>query len=113
MENETVHGVEITASSGNVFADLGLADPDERQLKAQLAFQIQRFIEQKGWTQAQAAAVIGLVQPKVSLLLRGQLAGFSVQRLLTILQRLGHDVEVRISAEEHAPEEARLRVQVC
>ena len=101
-----------TQSSGNVFADLELPDADERLLKAQLAVQIRRFIEQKGWTQSEAAEVIGLDQPKVSNLLRGRLAGFSVDRLLNILNRLGHNVEVRISAKEYDPDEAQTLVTV-
>jgi predicted XRE-type DNA-binding protein len=101
-----------TQSSGNVFADLELPDADEHLLKAQLAVQIRRFIEQKGWTQSEAAEIIGLDQPKVSSLLRGRLAGFSVDRLLNILNRLGHNVEVRISAKEHDPEKAHTVVAV-
>src|SRR5918911_1093762 len=102
--------VEHTRSSGNVFADLGLPDADERMLKAQLAIQIRRFIEAKGWTQTEAAEAVGLDQPKVSHLLRGRLAGFSVDRLLNILNRLGHSVEVRISVEEYDPEDAQTLV---
>src|ERR687883_1069392 len=102
--------VEHTQGSGNVFADLGLPDADERMLKAQLAVQIRRFIEAKGWTQVEAAEAVGLDQPKVSHLLRGRLAGFSVDRLLNILNRLGHSVEVRISAEEYDPEDAQTLV---
>jgi predicted XRE-type DNA-binding protein len=104
--------VEHTRSSGNVFADLELPDADERMLKAQLAVQIRRFIEAKGWTQTEAAGAVGLDQPKVSHLLRGRLAGFSVDRLLNILNRLGHNVEVRISEEEHDPDEAQTLVTV-
>ena len=103
---------EHTRGSGNVFADLGLPDADERMLKAQLAIQIRRFIEEKGWTQAEAAEAVGLDQPKVSHLLRGRLAGFSVDRLLSLMNRLGHSVEVRISAEEYDPEEAQTLVTV-
>jgi predicted XRE-type DNA-binding protein len=99
-----------TTSCGNVFADLGLPEADERMLKAQLAVQIRRFIEEKGLTQTEAAEAIGLDQPKVSHLLRGRLAGFSVDRLLSILNRLGHSVEVRISAKEYDPEEAQTLV---
>lgn len=104
--------VDYTRGSGNVFSDLGLPDADERLLKAQLAVQIRRFIEQKEWTQAEAAGAVGLDQPKVSNLLRGRLAGFSVDRLLNILNRLGHSVEVRISAEEYDPEDAQTLVTV-
>jgi len=103
---------KYTRSSGNVFADLELPDADERMLKAQLAVQIRRFIEEKGWTQTEAAEAVGLDQPKISHLLRGRLAGFSVDRLLSILNRLGHSVEVRISAEEYDPDEAQTMVTV-
>lgn len=102
--------VEITKSSGNVFADLGLADAEDHLLKAQLAVKIQQLITQRGSTQADVAEVIGLDQPKVSHLMRGRLAGFSVERLFDILNRLGHKVEVRISQEEYAPEEAHTLV---
>jgi len=99
-------------SSGNVFSDLQLPDADERLLKAQLAIQIRRFIEEKDWSQTVAATAVGLDQPKISNLLRGRLAGFSVDRLLNILNRLGHSVEVRISAEEFDPEDAETLVTV-
>jgi predicted XRE-type DNA-binding protein len=103
---------DYTQSSGNVFADLELPNAEERLVKAQLAVQIRRFIEQKGWTRSEAAEVIGLDQPKVSNLLRGRLAGFSVDRLLSILNRLGHNVEVRISAKEYNPEETQTLVTI-
>ena len=101
---------KIERSSGNVFADLGFRDAEERLLKAKLAYEIAQLIEQKGWTQTQTAARIGLDQPKVSHLLRGRLSGFSADRLFAILNRLGHSVEVRISAKERAPEKTHTRV---
>jgi predicted XRE-type DNA-binding protein len=103
-------GEKLEPSSGNVFADLGFADAQERMLKAQLAARIAELIRRKGWTQARAAEVIGLDQPKVSHLLRGRLAGFSAERLFAVLNRLGHSVEVRISVEERAPGKTRTRV---
>jgi predicted XRE-type DNA-binding protein len=113
MEPDVMPNTEITPSSGNVFADLGLPDPEEYDLKSDLVIQIRHFIEQKGWTQARAAEVIGLDQPSLSKLLRGRFAGFSVERLLLIVRRLGHDVEIHISAEEHAPEETHMLVVVA
>ena len=101
---------EITQSSGNVFADLGLKGAADRMLKAQLAVKIQELIEQKGMTQASVAPLIGLDQPKVSYLMRGRLSGFSVERLFDILNRLGHSVEVRISKRESPPEKAHTLV---
>jgi predicted XRE-type DNA-binding protein len=99
-------------SSGNVFADLGFEDSEERLLKAKLASKIAQLIEEKGWTQAQTAARTALDQPKVSRLLRGQLSGFSADRLFAVLNRLGHSVEVRISAKERAPEKSHTRVMI-
>ena len=103
----------VEPSSGNVFADLGLPDAEERLLKAEITSQIAQLIRKKGWTQSQAAERMNLDQPKVSRLLRGDLSGFSVDRLFSILNRLGHSVEVRISAKERAPEQSHTRVLIC
>jgi len=101
------------ASSGNVFADLGFEDSEERLLKARLATKIAQLVEKKGWTQAQIAQRIALDQPKVSRLMRGQLSGFSADRLFAVLNRLGHSVEVRISAKERSPEKSHTRVMIA
>jgi predicted XRE-type DNA-binding protein len=101
---------KVETSSGNVFADLGFQDAEERLLKAKLATKITQLIEKKGWTQAKTAERTSLDQPKVSRLLRGQLSGFSADRLFAVLNRLGHSVEVRISAKERAPEKSHTRV---
>jgi predicted XRE-type DNA-binding protein len=103
---------KVEISSGNVFADLGFEDSEERLLKVKLASKIAQLIEEKGWTQAQTAARTSLDQPKVSRLLRGQLSGFSADRLFAVLNRLGHSVEVRISAKERAPEKSHTRVMI-
>jgi predicted XRE-type DNA-binding protein len=103
---------KVETSSGNVFADLGFQDAEERLLKAKLATKIAQLIERKGWTQAQTAERTALDQPKVSRLLHGQLSGFSADRLFAVLNRLGHSVEVRISAKERAPEKSRTRVMI-
>ena len=103
---------KIEISSGNVFADLGFEDSEERLLKAKLASKIAQLIEEKRWTQAQTAARTAMDQPKVSRLLRGQLSGFSADRLFAVLNRLGHSVEVRISAKERAPEKSHTRVMI-
>lgn len=103
---------KVEKSSGNVFVDLGFQDGEERLLKAKLATKIAQLIEKKGWTQAQTAERTALDQPKVSRLLRGQLSGFSADRLFAVLNRLGHSVEVRISAKERAPEKSHTRVMI-
>ncbi|HUE82965.1 MAG TPA: helix-turn-helix transcriptional regulator [Pyrinomonadaceae bacterium] len=80
---------EVEASTGNVFADLGFADSEERLLKAKLASKIAELIEKKGWTQAQTAERTSLDQPKVSRLLRGQLSGFSADRIVRYSESTG------------------------
>lgn len=102
----------IEPGSDNVFADLGFRKAEEHLLKAKLATKIAQLIEEKGWTQATAAERTGLDQPKISHLLRGRLSGFSADRLFAILNRLGHSVEVRISAKERAPEKTHTRVMI-
>ena len=102
----------VEISSGNVFADLGRPDAEELLLKAELTSRIAKLIEKNGWTQSQAAEHMNLDQPKVSRLLRGHLSGFSVDRLLTIINRLGHSVEVRISAKRRPPEKSHTRVLI-
>jgi predicted XRE-type DNA-binding protein len=108
----TARSEKVELSSGNVFTDLGFQDADERLLKAKLATKIAQLIEKKGWTQAQTAERTALDQPKVSRLLRGQLSGLSADRLFAVLNRLGHSVEVRISAKERAPEKSHTRVLI-
>lgn len=112
MAEEQEDSRQVTLGSGNVFADLGLPDPEEDLLKAQLLGQIQRFMREKGLTQTELATQVGLDQPKISKLLHGRLAEFSVERLLTVLNRLGHRVEVHISPEEVEPDSARTLVLV-
>ena len=112
LKRVKVNDEQIEIGSGNVFADLGLEDAEERLLKAQLATEITQLIKRKGWTQAQTAERTGLDQPKVSRLLRGQLSGFSADRLFAILNRIGHSVEVRISPKERAPEKSHTRVMI-
>ena len=111
-KSKATENLAIEVSSGNVFADLGRPDAEELLLKAELTLRIAQLIEKKGWTQSQTAERINLDQPKVSRLLRGELSGFSVDRLLAILNRLGHSVELRISAKERAPEKSHTRVSI-
>jgi len=81
-------------SSGNVFADLGLTEPEDRIAKAELARQISKIITKRKLTQQAAAELLGIDQPKVSALLRGKLAGFSLERLIRYLIILGRDIEI-------------------
>jgi predicted XRE-type DNA-binding protein len=87
-----------TRSSGNVFADLGLADAEDLMAKANLALHIRRTIEARKLTQAQAAILLSIDQPKVSSIINGRLDGFSTDRLMRFLNDLGCDVQISVSA---------------
>lgn len=86
--------IPILASSGNLFADLGRPDAEEALARVRLAQQIAEIIERQSLSQADAAELMGLDQPKVSALVRGRLSGFSTDRLLRCLMLLGQDVEI-------------------
>ena len=100
--------LELEASSGNVYADLGLADADEHLIKAGLVFKIDRIIRQRHLTQAAAAQLIGIDQPKVSAMLAGQFRGYSVERLMRFLVALGHDVEIVVKPRKRGLAELRV-----
>ena len=89
--------IEITEGSGNVFLDLGLSNPRERQAKARIALHIAQLIKAAGWKQAEAAEKMGLRQPDVSNIVNGRLKGFTLDRLFDCLNALGHKVEIEIS----------------
>ena len=100
-----------TESSGNVFADLGLPNPEQELVKAELTLQIYRIIKQRSITQAEAAKTLGIKQPHVSLLMRNRAGSFSVGRLMEFLTALGQDVEVGVkpSRKEHGKMSVTLR----
>ena len=89
--------ITIHDSSGNVFADLGIENPEEYLAKSELAAEILRIIQRRRLTQAEAGKLLGIRQPKVSDLLRGRLDGFSTDRLLRFITLLGYDVQIRLS----------------
>ncbi len=103
-------GIPVTASSGNVFTDLGVPQPEEELAKAQLASRIRQVIRQSRLTQAAAAALMGLDQPKVSALLNGRLANFSSERLMRLLTRLGQDIEIVVKVKPRRRHAGRIRV---
>jgi predicted XRE-type DNA-binding protein len=102
--------IEVIEGSGNVFADLGLANPEERLAKAGLAVRIAAAIRARKLTQARAARILKIDQPKVSRLLRGRLSGFSTERLMHFLTLLGRDVEIIVKAAPRSRRQGRLRV---
>ena len=101
---------EVIRGTRNVFADLGYPDATERQAKLRLAYALNRVIEQRKLTQAEAAKVLGVTQPKVSALRHYKLAGFSVERLMTLLTALDRDVEIVIKRKPRSRRRARISV---
>lgn len=101
--------VRAKASSGNVFADLGLSNPEERLAKAELAAAIYSKIRQRGLTQGKAARILGIKQPRISALVTGRLEMFSTDALLQYLTALGSDVSISIG-KSHKKQRGRLRV---
>lgn len=102
--------IPVTPSSGNVFVDLGFAEPEEELTKAQLASHIRQIIRRRRLTQMAAAALMGIDQPKVSALLNGRLANFSSERLMRLLTTLGQDIEITVKAKPRNRAHGRIRV---
>ena len=102
--------IRIEEGSGNVFADIGLPGAEERLAKAELAWRIAEAIRARRLTQACAARLFVVDQPKVSRLLRGQLAGFSTARLMHFLTLLGRDVEIIVKPAPRSRRHGHLRV---
>ncbi|SEI19843.1 transcriptional regulator, XRE family [Rhizobium tibeticum] len=96
MQTRVVNGIEVMTSSGNVFADLGLADADKLKVKSGLMIEITKAVRRLGLTQEEAGRRMGLPQPKVSALLRGDLANLSERKLMDALNRLGYDIEITV-----------------
>lgn len=101
---------EIVRGSGNVFADLGFSDAVERQAKLRLAYALNQVLNRRKLTQAEIAKVLGVGQPKVSALRRYKLAGFSVERLMTLLTAVDQDVEIVIRKKPRTRRAGRISV---
>ena len=92
----------IEASSGNVFADLGIPNPDLALAKAELVQRIRAIIAGRKLTQSHAAQILGLDQPKVSALVRGRVEGYSLDRLFRFLNALGQRIEINVLSRSKA-----------
>lgn len=103
----------IAQSSGNVFADLAVAHPEEALAKAELASQIGKVIKSKGITQLEAGKMLGLDQPKISALMNGKLTGFSLERLFRFLNELGQDVTITVHPKPLSRKKAYLNVTIA
>ena len=104
--------IKVTPSSGNVFADLGVADAEETLAKAEVASRICEIIAERKLSQTMAAAILGVDQPKVSALMHGRLDGFSSDRLFRFLNSLDRDVEIIIKPKRQEANHGRVRVVV-
>jgi predicted XRE-type DNA-binding protein len=103
----------IERGSGNVFADVGVANPQEALAKAKLAVQIAQAIEAANLTQNEAADRLGIDQPKISNIVRGRLAGFTIDRLMRLLTALGQDVQIQVGPSKKHQLHGELCVACC
>jgi len=101
---------ETTEGSGNVFADFGIKNPEEAQLKSRLALRIYKAIQDKGLTQRQAARIMGVDHAKVSAIVNGRLEGYSIDRLFRFLNAL--DVNVEIKLDTMSPRQGHATTRV-
>jgi predicted XRE-type DNA-binding protein len=93
----------VIEGSGNVFADLGLPNPEQELLKARLTLQIYTILKGSDLTQVEIAKILGVQQPQVSLLMRNRAGNFSIGRLMEFLTALRQDVEITVkpTRKEH------------
>ena len=96
MKSRLIKGVEVQSGSGNVFADLGLPDADKLKIKTGLVIEIRKAMRSRGLTQQAAAKRMGITQPKVSDMMRGDFTNLSERKLMDCLTRRGYDIEIRV-----------------
>ena len=101
---------KVIMSSGNVFADIGLPDAEERLAKAQLAHKISEILQKRHISQVEAARILGTEQPKISAIMNGKLSGFSLERLIYFLNVLGSDVQIIVKPKPPRRKSAALEV---
>ena len=96
MKKRLVDGIEVQRSSGNVYADLGLPDAERLKIKTGLVVEIRKAMRPLGLTQQEAARRMGITQPKVSDMMRGDFSNLSERKLMDCLNRLGYDIEIKV-----------------
>lgn len=96
MAKRIIDGIEVETGSGNVLADLGLRDAEKLKIKSGLVIEITRAIRKLGLTQEEAGRRMGIPQPKVSAMLRGDFSNLSERKLMDCLSRLGYDIEINV-----------------
>lgn len=96
MQKRIVEGIEVQRSSDNVFADLGLPGAEKLKIKTGLVIEIRKAMRHLGLTQQEAAKRMGISQPKVSGMMRGDFSNLSERKLMDCLNRLGYDIEIKV-----------------
>ena len=96
MKRRLIDGIEVQRSSGNVYADLGLPEAEKLKIKTGLVIEIGNAMQRLGLTQQEAAQRMGITQPKVSGMLRGEFSNLSERKLMDCLRRLGYDIEIKV-----------------
>ena len=96
MNKRMIDGVEVEMSSGNVFADVDLPDADKLKIKSGLVIEITKAVRNLGLSQEEAGRRMGLPQPKLSGLFRGDFSNVSERKLMDCLNRLGYDIEIKV-----------------
>ena len=96
MKNRLIDRVEVQRGSGNVYADLGLPDAEKLKIKTGLVIAIRKAMNSLGLTQQEAARRMGITQPKVSDMMRGDFINLSERKLMDCLTRLGYDIEIKV-----------------
>jgi predicted XRE-type DNA-binding protein len=104
----TKRKIEAHESSGNVFADLGLPDSEERLLKAGIVVELHRLIKERELTQVKAAKLVGISQPDLSHLLRGDFDDYSAERLMKMLTAFEQDIEIIMKPHRKAGQRGRI-----
>ncbi len=104
------HENEVIESCGNVFADIGLPNPDEHLLKADIVIQLKRLIADRKLTQTKAASLIGIAQSDLSNVLGGHFRGYSVERLMRLMTAFDQDIEIRIRPRADTTRPAHISV---
>jgi predicted XRE-type DNA-binding protein len=97
MKKHIIDGVECWEGSGNVFADLGLPDAEKLKIKSGLVIEIRKAMRRLDLTQQEAARRMGITQPKVSDMMRGDFSNISERKLMDCLNRLGYDIEIKLT----------------
>ena len=102
MKKRLIDGIEVHRSTGNVYADLGLPDAEKLKIKSGLVIEIRKAMQKLGLTQLEAAKRMGIAQPKVSDMMRGDFTNLSERKLMDCLTRLGYDIEIKVKPAKKA-----------